>query len=385
MTTKTNTTDEILEELRPRMREARVAHVRRMIAGLALVPVIGIGAVSVAADTGTDPAIETAAGGDAESAAPDPALPDIGGSDGASEVTTTVPADAGAGDGEVDGASAEPEHETKVLGLGPIGSVEVGTGDEWELVGTELEPGWTLEIVDVADGALRLVVKKGDALRVILIRHTDGGFDVEIADLVFPTTTTTTTTTAPPTTAPPTTVAPPPVVDRFTVEVPGHGSFVVEREGETLWVGNVTAAPGHDYVVEKAEGWKVWVRFTDGSWNWYAKARITDAGDVEVLYWDEAVPAEPIYQWVEIPGVGAVRFKLWTDGLVYVKEWESACCALWDYHQGAGAEVAKVDFEGDGTLWIVEAWANEAGTEILWEVTDLSPEPPTTTEPPPAG
>ena len=33
--------DEILEGLRPRMQAARVAHVRRMIAGLFMVPLIG--------------------------------------------------------------------------------------------------------------------------------------------------------------------------------------------------------------------------------------------------------------------------------------------------------------------------------------------------------
>lgn len=374
-----NTTDEILDSLRPRMREARVAHVRRMVAGLAMVPIIGIGAVAVASDTSGDPAMETAGAGDADPASPDPALPEIGEPGGTSAATTTVV--------PVDGARAATEPETKVLGLGPIGSAEVGTGDEWELIATDLEPGWSLEIVDVADGALRLVVKRGDALKVIEIRKAaDGDLDVTISDLVFPTTTTAPPPTVPSTTStpppPPTTVAPPPVVDRFTVEVPGHGSFVVEREGETLRVGAVTAAPGHDHVVEKAEGPKVWVRFTDGDWNWHAKARITDGGEVEVLHWDEAVPADPVFQWVEIPGVGGVRFKLWSDGLVYVKEWESGCCELWDQHQGAGAEVARVEFEGDGVLWVVEAWGNEAGTEILWEITDRSAGTPAGEEPP---
>ena len=46
-------TDEILEGLRPRMKAARVAHVRRMMACLAMVPILGVGAVAMAAD-GTD-------------------------------------------------------------------------------------------------------------------------------------------------------------------------------------------------------------------------------------------------------------------------------------------------------------------------------------------
>ena len=34
-------TDEVLEGLRPRMKAARIAHVRRMMACLAMVPIIG--------------------------------------------------------------------------------------------------------------------------------------------------------------------------------------------------------------------------------------------------------------------------------------------------------------------------------------------------------
>jgi len=361
-------TDEVLEGLRPRMQTARVAHVRRMIACLAIVPLVGFGAVAMAADTADPPAIETADGAPDNNDAPEVGLPDIGEAGGD---VADVPVDETDEPDETDKTDETPEEQTKVLSLGPLGSAEVSeTEGGFELLHTDLIEGWEIVQIDVTDDGIVLIIKKGDSLKVITI--TDGvrdEIDVQIDDLIIPTTTTTTTTT---TTAPP--EPPEVIVDRFTVTVEGKGSFIVEREGETLWVGNVTANEGYDYDVVQGEGWKVWVRFTNGEWNWFGKALINDNGDVETHFWDEEPPFEPIYQWVEVPEVGAVKFKLWSDGLVYVKEWETGeCCGFYDYNGGEPSEVAKVDFEGEGMLWIVEAWGNEDGG-LSYSVTDYSPE-----------
>lgn len=367
-------TDEILEGLRPRMQSARVAHVRRMVACVAMVPLLGFGAVAMAADGTDEPAIETADGAPTDDGAPEVDLPDIGTADDERDGSIDE-------DDEILAASIdddddeEPEDETRVLSLGALGSAEVAeTEGGFELLHTDLVEGWEIVDVDVTDDGIVIIIKKGDSLKVVTI--TDGvrdEVDVKVEDLLFPTTTTTTTSTT--TTAPPEPSEPSEVItDRFTVTVEGRGSFIVEREGETLWVGNVTPNPGYDYEVVKAEGWKVWVKFTNGEWNWFGKALINDHGEVEQYFWDEEPPFEPIYQWVEVPEVGAVKFKLWSDGLVYVKEWELAeGYGFWDYNEGSPAEVAKIDFEGEGSLWIVEAWRNEEGG-LSYSITDASPE-----------
>jgi hypothetical protein len=368
-------TDEILEGLRPRMQTARVAHVRRMVACLAMVPLVGFGAVAMAADDATEvPAIETADGAPvAGDDSPAVELPDIGTAGDIGYEPDPVDDGDAAEPGTVVGDEA-PEEETKVLSLGPLGFAEVDETDEggFELLHADLTDGWEVVDIDVSDDGIVLVVKKGDSLKVIRISEgVRDEIDVKIEELVIPTTTTSTTTTTTTTVKP----SEPPVVivDRFTVTVEGKGSFIVEREGETLWVGNVTPNEGFDYEIVKGEGWKVYVKFTDGEWNWFGKALINDNGEVEQHFWDEEPPFEPVYQWVEVPEVGAVKFKLWSDGLVYVKDWEHVeGYGFWDYNEGSPAEVAKIDFEGEGSLWIVEAWGNEEGG-LSYSVTDATP------------
>jgi hypothetical protein len=375
--------DEILEGLRPRMQAARVAHVRRMMAGLFMVPLIGFGAVAVAAETTDESRLEAAGGGYNDAAAPGVDLPDIGDAGGdLAPAGVEAPPTTEASDEieESDGSEPEPEPEaqTQVLSLGPLGQAEIAEVEgEIELLGTELEAGWEVIRIEITDDGVVVAVKKGDSIKLITItRGEDDEIDVRITDFVFPTTTTTTTTSPPP---PPTTEKPAeepaPIVDRFVVEVPGKGSFVVEREGETLWVGNVEVVDGYESEIQKGEGWKVWVKFTDGSWNWYGKALINDFGDVEQYFWDEEAPPAPVYQWVEVPGVGAVQFKLWSDGLIYVKSWEPAeGFGFYDYNEGSPGESAKVDFEGEGSLWIVEAWKNADGG-LSWSITDATAPP----------
>ena len=362
-------TDEVLEGLRPRMHTARVAHVRRMLAGLALVPLIGVGAVAVAAGGNGTPASETADGAPRDGdVAPDVARPDIG------TATDLVGADEGGGErGATEVTEKSPEAETKVLDLGPLGTALISQSDgAFEFLHADLVAGWEVVRVDVTDAGIVIVVRKADALKVVTISAgVRDEIDVRIDDFVFPTTTTTTTTSTTTTAKP----SPPPVtVDRFTVTVDGKGSFVVERQGGTLWVGEVSPNPGYDHEILQGEGPKVSVRFTNGEWVWYGKALINDAGEVEQHFWDEAPPFEPIYQWVEVPGVGAVKFKLWSDGLVYVKEGNPADgYGFSDHHQGQPAEVARVDFEGVGGHWTVEAWRNDDGG-LSYTVTDASTE-----------
>jgi hypothetical protein len=357
---------EILDGLRPRMRKARVAHVRRMMAGLAMVPLIGFGAVAVAADTAADPALNVADSAELDSpVAPEVDLPDIGDGDSAENDTSA--------NSDESPVEETPVDETLVLSLGPLGNAEVvETDGVFELLNTDLVEGWEVHSVEVTDYGIVIVIKTGDSVKVVTV--TDGvrdEVDVVVTDLMFPTTTT----------APPTTTmvkkhepeAPSTVVDRFEVVVPERGRFIVERDGDKLHVGDVNANDGYEFHIEKAEGWKVYVKFTNGDWVWYGKALINDNGEVEQHFWDEEPPFEPIFQWVEIADVGAVKFKLWSDGKVYVKEWQPAeGFGFYDYKGGEPADVAKVDFEGEGVLWIVEAWGNEEG-ELIWSTTDASP------------
>ena len=99
---------------------------------------------------------------------------------------------------------------------------------------------------------------------------------------------------------------------------------------------------------------------------WFGKALVNDQGEVELHFWDEpTVEPEPTYQWVEIGGVGAVKFEIF-DGRIRVVKIETAeGFAAWDYNQGAWATTAKVDFEGVGQIWFVDAWITESG-ELGW-------------------
>ena len=378
MNTDNRDHDEILDALRPRMRHARIAHLRRLIAGLAVVPLLGIGAAAMAASGADEPDAQTASGSDADGGGevPDVALPDIGdaGGDEASAPEETVAPDGDEDTDETD-ADVSSDEQTKVLSLGPLGSAEVtGTEDGGlELVHTDLVEGWRIVSIEVEDGKIVIVVTNGDKLKMITIAPgVRNEIDVRVVDVVIPPPPTTTTTTVKP--------PPGPVVDRFVVQVPGKGSFVVEREGETLFLGAVSPNEGYDYDVHMGEGWKVSVSFTDGRWRWYAKALINDDDRVELLFWDEEVLPEPVFQWVEVPAVGAVKFKLYHDGLIYVKEWVSECCGFNDYNEDVPGETAKVEFKGDGILWIIEVWKNGDGG-MSWSTTDLSPEP--AAEPPP--
>ena len=112
--------------------------------------------------------------------------------------------------------------------------------------------------------------------------------------------------------------------------------------------------------------------FTAGEWTWYAKALINDNGEIEQHFWDEPKLPDPVYQWVEIPGVGAAKFKLYNNQ-IWVKEMAPAAgFGSWDYNQGAPGATAKVDFEGEGVLWFIDVWINENG-EMAWSTTNASP------------
>lgn len=364
-----NQTDQILEELRPRMRAARVSHVRRMVGVLAIVPLLGIGAMAMAAESDSSTEIETA--GEAPGTTGDSVdLPDIGdashdeGEHDAGEHEGAEPKVVETDD-DVPTTTKAPEPTTEapeggeVLEVGVLGALEVEpTEDSFKVLSHTLTDGWEIiESETTDDGALLIYVTNGDVVKVITVKS---GIRDEIlvhVEVWTPPTTTTTTVKPKP--------EPEPIVDRFSVEVPGHGSFIVEREGETLWVGNVTPAEGHEYEVHKWEGWKVWVGFYAEGHVWYGKAQVNDNGEVQLIFWDEELAPEPVHQWVEISGVGAAKFAI-LDGQIQVVKTETAeGFGSWDYNQGAWAETAKVDFEGEGQIWFIDAWLTEGG-ELVW-------------------
>ncbi len=349
-------TDQILESLRPRMRAARVSHVRRLFASVAVVPLLGFGAVAMAADGDGHAETVTAYQPDA---APEVTLPDIGSADGvqadrrdatpaiAETTTTTTSTTTSAPDG--------PE----IVELGLAGAAEVVHTDAGiEVLSYTMAKGWTVFAVEEVDGHINVIVTNGETMKLVTIQPGARG-DLSVAIEPFELVTTTTTVRPEP--------KPAPITDRIIVEVPGKGSFVVEREGHTLWAGNVTPVDGYTYDIIKAQGWKVYVGFSNGSHIWYGKAFLNDAGRIEQLFWDEPIVAvaEPVYQWVEIPGIGAARFKVW-DGQIYVKELAPAAgYASWDYNQGTPALTARVDFEGNGQIWFIDTWIDDAGA-LAW-------------------
>ncbi len=380
-----NTTEneQILEQLRPRMRAARIGHVRRLVAGLAVVPLLGFGAAAMAADGSDAPSTETASTYEADDGAPDVDLPDIGESDadtaGVKEAEPEVDTE---GDVErevlvVTSTSAAPAddglHEVDLGALGWAEIEELGDGS-FTVLTTDFAEGWEVFSAEFVDGKLVIIITNGEQIKAITIKTgLRDELSVIIEEVIVPTTT-----------QKPKPVEPPPVVtDRIVVEVPGKGSFVVEREGETLFLGNVQVNEGYTYDIVVAQGWKVYVAFTDGSWIWYGKALINDNGEIEQHFWDEQKLPDPIYQWVEIPGVAAARFKLY-DGQIWVKAFETAAgFGAYDYNQGQPGATAKVDFEGEGVLWYIDVWINEAG-EMAWSTTDASPAPPASTTTVPA-
>ena len=374
--------EEILEQLRPRMRAARIGHVRRLIAGLAIVPVLGFGAVAMAANGSEVPTTETASGIAESDAAPAVDLPEIGESAGDTAPDEAPDVDGDDEDTTFDDEVAVPVTTTTLrvddgvyeVGLGALGWAEIEELDDgsFKVLSSDLVEGWEVVSAEFVDGKLVITITNGEQIKAITIKPgVRDELSVIIDEVIIPTTTTTTRKPPP--------VEPPPVVtDRIVVEVPGKGSFVVEREGETLFLGNVQPNEGYTYDIIKAEGWKVYVAFTDGSWIWYGKALINDDGVIEQHFWDEQKLPDPVYQWVEIPGVGAARFKLY-NSQIWVKALEAGeGFGAYDYNQGQPAATAKVDFEGEGALWIIDVWINEAG-EMAWSTTNASPEPPATT------
>ena len=361
-------TDQILESLRPRMHSARIAHFRRLAAGVAVIPLLGFGAAAMAAG-GDTAGTETEAATVVEDDEVD--LPEIG------EGETTEVDDAAEGEGvEVDEpvettstttttiAAPDPD-APKELDLGALGWVEVKAGDDaFDVVGTDLAEGWEVINTEVVDGALALLLSNGEVMKVVVIEP--GPRDeilVSVDEFVPPTTTTTT---IKPVVAeePKDEPAPAPITDRFTVEVPGKGSFIVERDGETLYVGNVTANEGYTYDIHKSQGWKVYVGFSDGETVFFGKALINDNGEVEQHFWEENIGPTPTYQWVEVAGIGAAKFEI-LEGQIRVYKTETAeGYESWDYNQGAYATTAKVDFEGEGQIWFIEASLNENGELI---------------------
>lgn len=370
--------EEILDALRPRMRRARVAHLRRVVAGLAVVPILGLGAVAMAAD-GDEPApTEMASGGDGDRVADEPEVefPDIGDADDEAAATDEAPDETEPAtdpqeepepvSGSEDGADGS-EERTEVLGLGELGVAEVAATDKGlELLRTDMVEGWEIHGIEIVDDKIQIIVIKGDTIKMVVISPgVRDEIQVRIVDVVIPTTTTMKPEPEPK-------PKPEPIVERIVVEVPERGTFVVERDGDVLWLGAVTAFDGYHHEIGKAEGYKVWVRFTNGERNWYGKALINDHGRIETHFWDEAVAPQPVYQWVTIDGVGAVKFELGPDGLIRVYKWETAeCCGFFDHNGGAPAGVARVDFEGEGLLVIVEAWGTDGG-EIIWEIAERS-------------
>ena len=351
------------------MEAARVSHLRKVFACVAAVPLLGFGAVAMASTTADDtPGIETATA-PIEDDTPDVTLPEIG--------------EAGGGESNdvADDADESDENEVVVetttttttvapdpdapqsFELGALGSVDVKpSGDSFEVLAYGLTDGWEVLSTESGDGILVIVIGNGEVMKTITIEQgVRDEITVAIAEFVIPTTTTT----VKPEPKPDPEPEPAPVVDRFVMEVPGKGSFVVERDGETLFVGNVTANEGYEYEVHSSQGWKVYVGFYADDHVYYGKAFINDAGVVETHVWDEPLGPQPVYQWVEIGGVGPAKFEIYDGQIRLIKTETVEGFESWDYNQGAAGPTIKVDFEGEGQIWFIDAWLNENG-ELAW-------------------
>ena len=369
--------DAVLDLLRPRMRSARASHLRRIVGGAFVIPALAVGAAALVADGATDPGSGTAVDAVVEAQALRFVDPEIGSARG-DEASIAVP---------VASAEAEPSEQEEdedagerapiVVSLGEIGhaTVQPVPGElRFELLDTSLADGWVVVRVERNGDTLLIVVRRGDVLKVVKVRPTVGDeVGVEVVDLVIPVPPTTTTTTTTTTTKPPATTVVPVPVERIVVDVGGRGSFVAERDGDRIDLVSLSPDPGYEAEVMTQGGWKVHVVMTDGGWNWHAKVFIDDAGAVKQHHWDEERIADPIYQWVEITGVGAARFKLY-DHQIWVKEVHTAPgIEGWDEHGGQPAEHGKVSFEGDGAWWCIEAF--EADDEIVWEISTEGGDP----------
>lgn len=378
-----NDVDLILEDLRPRMRKARVGHVRRMSAALAVLPVLGLGAAALAGgDTGST---VTAAGG---------------GSDGENQIRTDEaafvtgePARSGGGlpddpsDAPADARSDDPPEEEHAAGkteagdpngavaageelveLASFGEAKVRIEQDGTLVLVEViaDDGWdVLGVDDTGEGDLVITLSDGDVVKIITIEsglwheiHVRVDDPVEPRPAPAP---------APPPAAEPEPEPPSePIVDRIVLEVSPAGSFVVEREGGSLWAGNVQPNPGFEHDIILSQGWEVHVAFFDPGFVHHGRAWIDDDGGLRTKVWSEerqAVPA-PVTQVVEVPGAGVVKLS-YHDGLMHVDDIGPAE-GFSSYVYNEVGETVKVDFEGEGQLWIVEAWAVEG--VIRWTI-----------------
>ena len=373
--------DHVLDGLRHRMRTARIRHVRFLGAVIAVVPLMGLGAVAFAQD-GTGESISVASAGaddGPDDVADDGIGTDIGDADGDQQAPAAEgeeaddQADADVGEsGKVADEGAEPiepedtVHEVDVatygvvkvlVGADGLALIEALISEPWEFLGAETND----------DGDLVIAVSDGETIKLITIGEgLWDEFHVRFDEFVVPTTTVKPEPRPEPRPEPDPEPRPePPVVDRVVLEVSPAGSFVAEREGDTLWGGNVQVNDGFGYDIISSEGWKVHVAFFNETTVFHGKVYINDDGVLKTRLWNEerVVEAEPVYRWVEIPGVGAVQFKH-HDGLMYVVAID-AFEGFGSYiYNEVGEESVKVDFEGEGQLWIVEAWAVEG--DIQW-------------------
>lgn len=368
-------TDQILEGLRPRMHEARVAHVRRLAACAVVVPVLGFGAAAMASDGGTPIADTETAVSPIEDDEPDP--PEV--SDEQPADVTVVPED------EIVEADEPAETTTttttvaldpdapKDIDLGALGWVEVkAAADAYDVTGSDLAEGWEIINTEIVDGSLALLLSNGEVMKVVVI--TPGPRDeilVSVDEFVAPTTTTTT--------IKPVVVDEPeddhqkddpnptPIVDTFTVEVSGKGSFTVSRNGDNLTLGTVSVNEGYTYSIVQDGGWKVHIAFTDGETIFNGKAWLNE-GVVEQDFWDENVGPQPIYESVYVDGVGMAKFEAYNGQIrVYRTETNEGFTAT-DQNSGNAAATGKVTFEGNAQTWTVDAWLNESG-ELTWSTT----------------
>lgn len=375
----TTEVDHILEGLRPRMRAARIRQVRFMGAIIALVPLMGLGAMALGQEDDGG-SISVASGGDERSDAdPDEGVGTDIGEAGDDEVAAPESDDEGheadksAEDHDTDDRettdeapeSVKPEdlvHDIEVATFGVVKVkveaegvtlIEAVIHDPWEFVSAETSEEGDL-VIRVTDGENIKIITIGEGLW--------DEFHVKLDDFVPPTTTTTTVKPEPKPEPDPA----PPIVDRIVVEVPPAGSFVVEREGEVLWGGNVQPNEGFEYDIISNEGWKVHVAFVDEQFIYHGKAYIDDNGQLQTHLWTEEKPPPAVIQWAEISCVGAAQFKL-QEGLILVKAVEKAegVTASWPESWVESAVVTFVRAETSET-WTMEAWPLEGQIQTAW-------------------
>ena len=184
--------DRILHQLRPRMHAARVAHVRRTLGMIALVPLLSVGAMVMASEADMLTEVETTFGVETleqqdpgflsgvEAAIDEAIEPGEGRTEGPATteapVTTTTPFD-----------------PARVLEVGVLGKVEVRpTEHSYELVSMSLTEGWEFaELETLEDGSLIIYVTNGTYVKTITLERSTGDeILVTVGDWTLPTTTT---------------------------------------------------------------------------------------------------------------------------------------------------------------------------------------------------